>query len=347
MKLFFMVIFNFLIVACNSSGGGAGSTPDSGGDSSGNTIIAGCMKTTATNYNSQASSDDGSCVGGHGETGFYGFKTSGSVEYFRNLNPTTASNSNDLFISDEFYLKLNIPEGRNYDAGIYMPLCLTTGQSHNYAVVSVEGSFSTSATIKVEPTQISITRHSLQEPGRIRHNVDTTVYPVTCSYGEIKLSSPEDGSFFANGKMIIGKINNNFLVGIESSTQVLNTNILAYFDTYAHTDDQNCTLGTCSLVASSGLHTFSSYVINNALNQNFAGDGDIYPYSNHDLATPILPTRHQVVHATGGSWFEVLLLAQLGTNKLRITTIPHRDNCDNQTENYCEGAISISFGVAN
>ena len=219
-----MVLVTITLTACGGGGGGGGgTTPPAGpGGGGGGGTIAGCTDSTATNYNSSATTDDGSCTyaGGGSPTAYAGFNLSTGSEVSNRQTSgmyTTAKGIANVFAIDTNASTL---QSNNVDALVYQPTCIDSGdfatRTFNLVLVSSPGTASTNPTTATLQLELfnNTAKTSATSIGAVGANYTfnwtepaMTSTTWSCSNGKFTISGV--GVAYTNGSVVVLKMTNN------------------------------------------------------------------------------------------------------------------------------------------
>jgi len=202
-----VLLLSLFLMSC--AGGGGGGNVYSG--------IVGCTDSTATNYNSLATTDDGSCIGGssgssasNGNAAYYGVSTDSNTSILNQNSPPTGGTL--MTISNQLSINIRTASSRVLDIVIYQPTCLSGSTTEEYSAVLVSGS-STSPMIGV--IKVSASALTFQERIVSFSNARTSTESITGMYDYGNVSSysgscssgsftPSSGGLaFSNGKSLV------------------------------------------------------------------------------------------------------------------------------------------------
>ena len=325
MKNLLLVFMLMSIFACNGGGGGS-STPSTGtGGSSGGSGGSG-----------------GSTSGGDGNASYYGFNVISNTPISDTTAP--ADTTTNIVHAGEFYAKISNASARVMDLAIYQPTCLLGGDYAYYSALNMNSDTSDGNAVSALVTSSSITfyRHKFNYSGRTRFDEGTAeTVSGTCTDGEFVLDGGL-GSVFSNGKMIVAKLNNTLYFGVKSSLQITSTSTAFDFTAYSQTDDTACSLDGCigggsttGVVGSANAYSFT----NGAMHTYF-GDGTLRLYT---VGGGLSYTSHMVLEGAGG--YAPTLIADIGSKKVVLISLPHLADCPGATPVYCTGSSAISIGL--
>lgn len=238
-KVLMVAMVSLVLSACGGGGGGGGG----GGNPTG---VSGCTDNTATNYNSAATTDDGSCTyagggGGSGNAAYYGFSTDSATALTNQTSPLTTG-TNQMTITSEVTFNLRNLNTRIMDVMIYQPTCVAGVLTETYSAVLIDGATTAAsvATIIVSASGVTFQERGVLSGIQMYDVNSQASVSGTCSSGNMNLGS--SGTLFSNGKLMLWRTGAGdlYMGGRSSSIETVMANMqLKQYDKFEQIDNNS------------------------------------------------------------------------------------------------------------
>lgn len=357
----FIAMALMLSLAACGGGGGGGAGGDTGGTGGGST--AGCTDSTANNYNSSATTDDGSCTytstGGNGNASYYGFSTSGTEISNSATVPSSASN---VVLADAFYAEVVTASTNTANYALYQPTCPTsTARSYSMVLVTDTGGVnSVSVQFNSYSNTVKLYTHSYKTGSNTRANYQevATTATMACSNGRMTVSGAFSAVMYSNSEMMIMKKGSDIYVGVSRSA-LRTTNIgdpTMFFDFFRYRKN-GCTMSSCSVTSGSQGAFDTSGDLSGATSPVLSGtssfDSTMYLYSNaedFDSSNASYNTYHMYLEGAGNTGVAVVgnVTGSSGSKRVLISAMnggTGTDDGSGTNHYYWTGVNGVLIGV--
>lgn len=354
MRGLLMLMLVFVLAACGGGSGGGSSAPSTGGSGS---SVVGCTDPLASNYDPSATTNDGSCRGGNGNSSFYGFNRtiSTAIEGVT----VTPDDTRNIVVPNEFYLQVgdgNEASGsanamnRTVAAAIHTPICRSGASDYEYySLVSLGGTGATAISLLIQETMVTISEHSFHIGNNQRFEESSENFTSNCYRGKVTISNIDGvggtGELYENGDMIVLKSSQGLYVGIRGLSLTTTSSIAGPFFAYGQTSYSSCGLTGC------GSPTVGTWSATNSANEfssggaetTHFGSGAFALYSHSGTTNIGSNTSHGVIEGSGNYLFS--LVGTVGGQSVFLGSMPRNSDCSVAANTLCTGAAGVIVGI--